>query len=144
MWSEREGIQLRTRMTLVAVAALAVVGIACGSGGGDTAGPGAQDNDGSPAAAVGAKEGEHTIVLEVTGAKAADITYGLGADQSQEQGAKVPWKKTLKSSEALIIATVLAQNKGTGAIGCKITIDGKLAKENTSKGQYALVSCTSG
>lgn len=125
---------MRTKLTIVALTALAATAIACGSGSSDTAGPGAQDK----AAAAGAK----TVVLEVTGAKSADITYGLGADQSQDQGAKVPWKKELKSSDALLIATVVAQNKGGGTIACKITVDGKVVKENKSTGQYSVVTCS--
>lgn len=123
----------RTNIALFTVAAATL--LACGSGG-DAAGPGAQDDAGDK------KSGGKSIVLEVTGAKSADITYGLGADQSQEQGAKVPWKKELTSKESLLIATIVAQNKGSGTIGCKITIDGKVAKENTSKGDYAVVTCT--
>ncbi|MCW6008517.1 MmpS family protein [Micromonospora sp. CPCC 205371] len=80
--------------------------------------------------------------MEVTGAKSADITYGLGADQSQEQGAKLPWKKTLKSSEALVIPTIVAQNKGGGTINCKITVDGKVIKETAPKARSAVVTCT--
>ncbi|MFY1669480.1 MmpS family transport accessory protein [Plantactinospora sp. WMMB334] len=124
-----------TRATTALLTVVAVTLLACGSGGGDTLGPGAQGGDSAPA------KGEKKILLEVTGAKSADITYGLGTDQSQEQGAKVPWKKELTSSEALLIVTLLAQNKGSGTIGCKITIDGEVVKENTSKGEFAVVTC---
>jgi hypothetical protein len=126
---------LRTKIMTVGLGLLTATVVACGSGGGDTAGPGAQGDDAT---------GEKTIVLEVTGAGAADITYGLGVDQSQEQGAKLPWRKTLTSSEALIIPTVVAQNKGAGTISCKITVDGKLEKENRSSGEFAVVTCSTG
>ena len=130
---------MRNKAMIAGFLVAAVTALACGSGSSDTAGPGAQDND---SATVTSGDGETTVVLEVTGAKKADITYGLGADQSQEQGAKLPWKKTLKSSETLLIPTVVAQNRGGGTIACKITIDGKLAKENKSSGEYAVVTCT--
>jgi hypothetical protein len=127
---------VRSKIATIALTFLAATAIACGAGSSDTAGPGSQD-DGTEA-----KSGDKTIVLEVTGAKAgADITYGLGTDQSQEQGAKVPWKKELTSSESLIIATVVAQNKGSGEIKCKITIDGEVVKENKSSGEFAVVTC---
>lgn len=128
----------RTPVTAAALVAAALIAIACSSGGSDTKGPGAQ---GEPAADTG-NAGKQTIVMEVTGAKRADITYGLNTDQSQESDAAVPWKKTLTSSETIAIATVVAQNKGSGSIKCKITFNGKVVKENSSKGQYAVVTCS--
>ena len=128
---------MRNKTLIAGLAAAATIALACSSGGTDTAGPGAQDTDGA-----GDKSAKKTIVLEVSGAKKADITYGLNSDQSQDNGAKVPWKKSLSSGEAMVIATVVAQNKGSGSISCKITVDGKVVKENTSKGEYAVVTCT--
>ncbi|WIN00368.1 MmpS family transport accessory protein [Actinoplanes oblitus] len=128
---------MRNKSFIAALAVTAAIGIACSSGGADTAGPGAQDT-----AADGSAAKKKSIVLEVTGAKKADITYGLNSDQSQDNGVKVPWKKTMSSGEAMIVATVLAQNKGAGTIKCRITVDGKVVKENASKGEYAVVTCT--
>ncbi|MEO3930929.1 MmpS family transport accessory protein [Micromonosporaceae bacterium B7E4] len=127
---------MRTRsLTTIGLSIAAVSALACGMGSTDTAGPGAQ---GEPAAQADGKK----IVLEVTGAKSADITYGVGADQSQDQGVKVPWKKEMTSKESFLIVSLVAQNKGRGTIACKITIDGKVAKENKSTGEYAVVTCT--
>ncbi len=126
-----------SKATLAGLTALAALALACGNGGtDDVAGPGAQDKGST------ANDGKKKIVLEVAGPKSADITFGLGADQSQEQGAKLPWKKELTSGEAVIIPTVVAQSKASGKITCKITIDGKLAKENSSSGEFAVVTCT--
>lgn len=125
---------MRTKMTLAGLAALALLAVACGSGSKDTAGPGSGGGDG--------KGGGKSVVLEITGPKTADITYGLGTDQSQEQGAALPWKKELTSKDKILLVTVLAQNKGTGEISCRITVDGKVVKENKSSGQYATVTCT--
>ncbi|TDC01870.1 hypothetical protein E1091_02005 [Micromonospora fluostatini] len=118
--------------------------IACGAGESDTAGPGAQEQAGAdaPKGDTGKKNGEKKIVLEVTGPKTASVTYGLGTDQSQENDAKLPWKKELTSKETIIIPTIVAQSKGSGEIECRITIDGKLAKENKSSGEFAVVTCT--
>jgi hypothetical protein len=129
---------MRNKTIIAALSAAALIAIGCSSGGGDTAGPGAQGN---PADAADKSEAKK-IVIDVTGKSTADVTYGLNADQSQEQDAKLPWKKSMSSSEAMTIVTVSAQNKGSGTIGCKITVDGKLAKENTSKGRYAIVTCS--
>lgn len=127
----------RTTVTILA-APFALFAIACGSSGTDTQGPGAQDSAGG--APAGGKE--KTVVMEVTGPATADVTFGLGADQSQEVGAKLPWKKELKSSEAILITALVAQSKGDGEIACKITVDGEVKKENKSTGQFAVVTCT--
>ncbi|MCX4468976.1 MmpS family protein [Micromonospora sp. NBC_01655] len=127
---------LRTKLTILGFSLLAATVLACGSGESDTAGPGAQDK------AETAKTGGKSIVLEVTGPKSADVTYGIGTDQSQDNGAKLPWKKELTSKEAIIIPTVVAQSKGSGKIACKITVDGKVVKENASSGEFAVVTCT--
>lgn len=106
------------------------------SSGEDTAGPGAQNAaDALPDVVT------KTIVMEITGPKKADVTYQLNADQSQDGGAKLPWKKTLTSSELSTIAVLSAQNAGDGEIHCKITMDGKVVKKNTSKGQFSIVTC---
>ncbi|PZG14794.1 hypothetical protein C1I95_21000 [Micromonospora craterilacus] len=120
--------------------------IACGAGESDTAGPGAQDQAAGAAEKGGEKKsdkkGGKKIVLEVTGPKTADVTYGLNADQSQANGAKLPWKKELTSKETIVIPTIVAQSKGSGKIKCKITIDGEVVKENASEGEFAVVTCT--
>jgi hypothetical protein len=126
------------KATIALLCASALVVIACSSGGSDTAGPGAQ----GAADDTVAESGDKTIIMEVTGAKKADITYGLNSDQSQANGAKVPWKKTLKSSEALTIGTLVAQNKGDGKITCTIKVNGKVVKTNSSEGEYAVVTCS--
>lgn len=87
---------------------------------------------------------EKKVVFEVSGPAAADITYGTGADQSQENGAALPWKKEVTSSADVLITVLLAQSKGTGEISCKITVDGKVVKENKSSGEFAVVTCSNG
>jgi hypothetical protein len=126
-----------------AVIPVAALVIACGAGstGKDTKGPGAQ-GAGSAASAAASKGPKHTIALDVTGPKAADVTYGLNGDQSQDNGAALPWHKDLTSNEDFYVVSVVAQSKGTGEIACRITVDGKLVKENKSTGQYAVVTCT--
>lgn len=85
---------------------------------------------------------EHKVILEVTGPAGADVTYGIGSDQSQENGATLPWKKDLTSRNDPLMIVITAQSKATEEITCKITIDGKVAKENKSKGEFAVVTCS--
>lgn len=126
------------KTTIALLTASALTAIACSSAGEDTAGPGAQGAD-TEKASTGKK-----IVMEVTASKSkkASVTYGLNADQSQDNEAKLPWKKELSSAEALTIVSLVAQNSGSGDISCKISVDGKVVKENKSSGQYAVVTCS--
>lgn len=41
----------------------------------------------------------------------------------------------------LSIAQVSAQNGGGGTITCSITVDGKVVKQGTATGEYAIASC---
>jgi hypothetical protein len=87
--------------------------------------------------------GASNVVYEVTGTgKANNITYGdVTKGLSQQNGTKLPWKKTVPSSEGFAAYGLTAQNGGSGDISCKITVDGKEVASNTSSGQYAVVSC---
>lgn len=87
---------------------------------------------------------QHTVVFEVTGPPAADVTFGVGTDQAQENGVTLPWRKEQKVSADVLITVLLAQNKGSGDISCKITVDGKVVKENKSSGEFAIVTCSNG
>jgi hypothetical protein len=126
---------MRTKLVAALLAAGAALAVGCSAGGDDTDGPGV-------AAEAAGKATKRTITMEVTGPKKASITYGLNADQSQANDAKVPWKKTMTTSEAFSIATLVAQNSGGGTISCRITVDGKVVKKNSSEGEYAMVTCT--
>lgn len=92
-------------------------------------------------------DGPSTVLYEVTGpTKAGNITY-VGAGQSmniaQEQGAALPWSKTVEMSGSMNVATLSAQNAGSGDITCRITVDGEVVSEITSSGEYAIASCSS-
>jgi hypothetical protein len=82
----------RVVTALIAIPTAAIL-IACGSGSKDNSpqeGPGAQKQS-TPASAPTAKpKYKHTIVMEITGPAKADITYLLGSDTSQDNGAKLP------------------------------------------------------
>ena len=85
------------------------------------------------------------ITYEVTGKTAGNITYTTDGAGSQEQqsGVKLPWRKTVNVPGGFAFVSVLAQNGGSGQISCKITDgSGKVIKEATSSGTYAIASCS--
>lgn len=90
-----------------------------------------------------ASSGAGNVVYEVTGTgRANNITYGdVTKGLSQQNGTKLPWTKTAPASDGFAAYGLTAQNGGSGEISCKITVDGKEVANNTSSGQYAVVSC---
>ena len=134
---------------------LLIIIIAVSSGGGNstTAGAGGAAASTSPAPAAApapasgtpdsTASGASGVVYEVTGTgRANNITFGdVTKGLSQQNGTKLPWKKTAPTSDGFAAYGLTAQNGGSGEISCKITVDGKEVANNTSSGQYAVVSC---
>lgn len=135
---------VKNKLLIFGLPVVALIAIGCSSGGADeadTTGPGAQVQ---PSASVAASDKGRKVVIEVTGAKkASNVTYSLGTDISQDNEAKpLPWKKTLYSTDPMLIVSVNAQNAGSGTITCTITVDGTVVKTNSSSGEYAIVTCS--
>ncbi|GAA2855450.1 hypothetical protein Acy02nite_72830 [Actinoplanes cyaneus] len=85
---------------------------------------------------------DHTVRYEVTGGDAADITYttaNFGTEQAG--GAALPWTKEVTVTGWNVVS-LIAQDKGSGSVGCKIYIDGALKVEQKSTGDFAVVTCT--
>ena len=53
------------------------------------------------------------------------------------------WRKEVSVDRGFSITSLSAQNGRVGEIKCRISVDGKVVKEATSFGQYAVVSCNS-
>jgi MmpS family membrane protein len=142
-----------------------IIGVT-GQGGGDTsttaapvgnpqpAGGGEVPAPAAPAAPAAADDGTDEITYEVTGegvSKANNITYVKDKNfgQQQENGAKLPWKKTIKMENGLFDAqptSLVAQSGsgGSGSITCRILKNGQEVTSSTSSGAYAVVTCSGG
>lgn len=86
----------------------------------------------------------HTVVLDVIGqGEAPSISYSIGLDIAQENGAGMPWHREIPwhGVTAPTIGITAQAGPTPGEIQCRITYDGKILKENKSTGQYALVTC---
>lgn len=127
---------------LAAVAVVIVIAAVAGGGGGSSTSPAA---GGEPAAAP---EGITYEVSSDGGAGTALITYTTDAsfNQAQENGAALPWTKTvdLDSNSFFTGASLVAQaGEGVESITCRITDGGgEVISENTSTGQYVVVTCS--
>lgn len=92
------------------------------------------------------QETTHTVTMMISGTiPVADVTYGVGVHQSQENSVKLPWEKTLTVSRYPIGVVAMAQSRsreeGTQIL-CKLTIDDHEPIRNTSTGPFAIVTCS--
>ena len=90
---------------------------------------------------TGLPAGTHRVTYRIGGtASRAMITYVTPSGEEQRNGAHVPWHKTLKVKD-FGMASISAQNSGSGTITCEIDVDGKTVKRSKSSGAYAIASC---
>ncbi|MEU4525747.1 MmpS family transport accessory protein [Amycolatopsis sp. NPDC024027] len=90
------------------------------------------------------KANEITYSVTTTGAGISMITYlKPGFDNSQETSVRgKKWSKTIEAEGRTLGINMNAQNSGGGTITCRITRgNGSVMSENSSSGQYAVVSC---
>jgi hypothetical protein len=137
---------------------LVIIGMANGGGGSEPAtSTAAAPTATLPSAAAPAQPAESatdTITYEVTGdgvAKANNITYVKDSNfgQQQDNGAKLPWSKTIEFENGLFDAqptSLVAQSGsgGSGSITCRILRNGQEVTSSTSSGPYAVVTCSGG
>lgn len=87
------------------------------------------------------------VVYEVTGKGSASVTYMKeGFSQEQQTSAKLPYRKQLQFKDKIgsfaPISLVAQHVSGGGDLTCRVTVDGQVVAENTSSGQYAVVTCS--
>ena len=85
-----------------------------------------------------------TIRYEVTGDSgvAQNVTYQVTGGQQQDTQVSLPWSKEFTAGTGFQAFVVTAQNAGSGSISCDIAVDGKIISQQTSNGQYAVVTCS--
>ncbi|MFD1861271.1 MmpS family transport accessory protein [Aeromicrobium camelliae] len=145
-------------IALGAVVLLSIVGAAL-SGGDDTDASSGSDTaetnreeetQADPAAQEEAAEPapENVLRYEVTtstGAPLGMVTY-MSTDFNISQEANVPsgWSKEVQFDSKLdaMGANMNAQNSGGGDVTCRVFWDGELVNENTSSGEFAMVTCS--
>ena len=92
-------------------------------------------------------EGVFQIRVTSTGSSSANsITYMQPDgkfETSQQNGKPLPWKKRWTGVDSVPLGwNMNAQQNGGGEIKCVVKHDGKVVADNTSSGNYAVVTCT--
>ena len=125
------------------VAALIVI-IAVASGGGGNTGP----DPAAPGAPAAPATSDTTYEVTAEGGETAMVTYTSddSFNISQENGVALPWTKTVDLGSGILGgdgASLQAQGDGSAdSITCRVVRDGEVVSENTSTGQFAVVTCS--
>ncbi|WP_410584129.1 MmpS family transport accessory protein [Amycolatopsis sp. lyj-108] len=89
----------------------------------------------------------HSVVYELSGAKGAqNVTYvAQGSELMQKTEVTAPWSTTFEreSQEGRDeFYSVSAQGSGSGALRCRILVDGEVVSDRTAPAAGASVTCT--
>ncbi|RSM57474.1 hypothetical protein DMH03_30130 [Amycolatopsis sp. WAC 01376] len=89
----------------------------------------------------------HSVVYELSGAKGAqNVTYvAQGSELMQKTEVTAPWSTTFEreSREGRDeFYSVSAQGSGSGALRCRILVDGEVVSDRTAPAAGASVTCT--
>ena len=83
------------------------------------------------------------MVFEVSGSGSAqNVTWGVNGNQSQRTDATLPFREEVADPGSFAVASMVAQNGGSRSISCKVSRGGDVLAEQTSSGQYAVVTCS--
>ncbi len=138
------GIAAAIVVAVVVVAVIVAATVIDGSTGGQGT---AARADGAPAPAG---DDMMTVTYEVSGDadRAGNVTYSAdeNLNLSQRNGVALPWTTDIAFPGTFPAATLAltAQSgaEGPGEITCRILRDGEVLSESTSRGPYAVVTCS--
>jgi hypothetical protein len=100
----------------------------------------------APAESVAAESNVYTYEVVAEGKGTAMVTYSTeGMNIAQESSAKLPWRKDVEIEPMFgsYVPTQLSAQGSSGvkSITCRILHGGQVVTENTSTGQFAVVTC---
>lgn len=134
--------------TIAAFAAACLLLAACSSSGGNTVTGTPVAPLTTPPSAGGDAKAKHTILFEAVSDKeiSSVVYYTLAIDNSDSQNirsVKSPWSAREMTDSATATPSIGVQAAVTGTIAtCRITIDGVVKVEKTSRGPSAYTLCT--
>ncbi|MEU3621190.1 hypothetical protein BS329_07490 [Amycolatopsis coloradensis] len=99
-------------------------------------------------AAAAVRTVTHSVVYELSGAKGAqNVTYvAQGSELMQKTEVTLPWSTTFdraSQEDHDEFYSVSAQGAGSGALRCRIVVDGEVVSDRTAPAAGAPVTCTS-
>ena len=132
----------------IVVAVVVVATVIDGSTGGQN--PAARADDAPAGAPAPAGDEVMTVTYEVSGDadRAGNITYSAdeNLNLSQREGVTLPWTTDIALPgtfpAATLALTAQSGGEGPGEITCRILRDGEVLSESTSRGPYAVVTCS--
>lgn len=139
---------------ILLIVLIVIIAVSSSNGDGDT---NSVTNSGqAPAGAAGAAQpaAAEDITYEVTGVSGGGSGTGIKSsvtytsddkfNQSQENGIQLPWTKNVDLGNGFFSGASLIAQAGDGveSITCRILDGGEVISENTSSGQFAVVTCS--
>jgi hypothetical protein len=103
----------------------------------------------TPGAPAASATSDTTYEVTAEGGETAMVTYTSddSFNISQENGVALPWTKTVDLGSGILDGgggSLQAQGDGSAdSITCRVVRDGEVVSENTSTGQFAVVTCSS-
>lgn len=99
-------------------------------------------------AAAAVRTVTHSVVYELSGAKGAqNVTYvAQGSELMQKTEVTLPWSTVFDRASQEghdEFYSVSAQGSGSGALRCRILVDGEVVSDRTAPAAGAPVTCTS-
>lgn len=75
----------------------------------------------------------YTTTFSVSGPERATVTWAIGVHDTDEGTVSLPWSRAVNQASPPHGTTVTAETvEGTGAISCKVVVDGLVKAENSS------------
>ncbi|WP_448627687.1 MmpS family transport accessory protein [Geodermatophilus sp. URMC 64] len=145
---KKKSIFARWWFWLAVIVVVAIIATTAGGGGGSS-------SSGSSSSSNGAAAGKVKVVYTLeSDAPSVSATYATltngNIGQSQANSVTAPWSQELEVEDTWVKSFTLTGQMnpvldGSAADGttitCRITVDGEVVAEQTSTGQYAVVSC---
>lgn len=82
----------------------------------------------------------YKVTYRVDGEGPASVTYSNATGGTEQREVKLPWTETFDSRPGQFLYVSAQDNGGIGLIVCSISVNGRIVKDATSKGEYAIAT----
>lgn len=82
----------------------------------------------------------HKVTYRVDGEGPASVTYANATEGTEQRNVTLPWTETFTASHGQFLYVSAQDKGGIGLIVCSISVDGKIVKDATSKGEFTIAT----
>lgn len=88
----------------------------------------------------GSSTTHYKVTYRVDGQGPASLTYANSTGGTEQHRVTLPWTETFTARPGQFLYLSAQDDGGIGLIVCSITVDGKIVKDATSKGEYTIAT----